>query len=865
MPLRSPKALPNPTLDSSWAAASEAVLIALHSAPTGLTEAAVLELRRRHGLNTMTSRSHRSDAALLWAQVASPMMLMLASAAVVSLAVGSSTDAAIIVAIVVLSVLIGFSQERAAAHAVARLMARVAVNTVVVREGRDRETPIADLVPGDIVRLRAGHLVPADAVLLSSTALHVDEAALTGESLPTEKRAGPVPLDTPLAGRLGSLWFGTHVVSGIATAVIVKTGPETAFGAIAARLNTTPPLSDFQRGISAFGALLVKVTTALVFAIFAANMYFHRPFLESFLFAVALAVGLVPELLPAIVGVTLAAGARRMAKRGVIVKRLAVIENFGSMNVLCSDKTGTLTEGKVRLDGALDVSGAPSTPVLRYAAINAAFETGFSNPIDAALRSALPTPGGVSRLGEVPYDFIRRRLSVLVHDSDSPAPGAVLVTKGALRDVLVVCTQARLPDGGSVPLSSLESSVLERFHAMSEQGLRVLGVATRSMPTATGVAAADEAGMTFEGFLAFADPPRPDAAALVAELRALEIRLQIITGDNAAVATRVARAVGIPSPVVVTGQALHTLSEAALIARIGLVDVFAEVEPNQKERIILAQKKAGNVVGFLGDGINDATALHAADVGISVDSAADVAKEAAEIVLLQHDLGVVLEGVREGRATFANTLKYIYITTSANFGNMLSMAVATLFLPFLPLLPRQILLNNFLSDFPAMTIATDLVDPTQVAKPQRWDVHRIRTFMLVFGAISSVFDLLTFGLLFWLGGSEDTFRTGWFLVSLLTELVILLVMRTHRPFLRSRPSAALLGSTVVVAAFTVALVMLPIGRPFGLVPLSPFLFGMCLAITAGYTGVSEAAKRWFFRRVTGEALAPVAVQTRGRA
>ena len=554
-----------------------------------------------------------------------------------------------------------------------------------------------------------------------------------------------------------------------------------------------------------------------------------------------------------------------MAKRGVIVKRLAVIENFGSMNVLCSDKTGTLTEGKVQLDGALDVSGAPSTPVLRYAAINAAFETGFSNPIDAALRSALPTPGGVSRLGEVPYDFIRRRLSVLVHDSDSPAPGAVLVTKGALRDVLAVCTQARLPDGGSVPLSSLESSLLDRFHAMSEQGLRVLGVATRSMPTATGVAAADEAGMTFEGFLAFADPPRPDAAALVAELRALEIRLQIITGDNAAVATRVARAVGIPSPVVVTGQALHTLSEAALIARIGLVDVFAEVEPNQKERIILAQKKAGNVVGFLGDGINDATALHAADVGISVDSAADVAKEAAEIVLLQHDLGVVLEGVREGRATFANTLKYIYITTSANFGNMLSMAVATLFLPFLPLLPRQILLNNFLSDFPAMTIATDLVDPTQVAKPQRWDVHRIRTFMLVFGAISSVFDLLTFGLLFWLGGSEDTFRTGWFLVSLLTELVILLVMRTHRPFLRSRPSEALLGSTVVVAAFTVALVMLPIGRPFGLVPLSPFLFGVCLAITAGYTGVSEAAKRWFFRRVTGEALAPVAVQTTGRA
>jgi Mg2+-importing ATPase len=645
----------------------------------------------------------------------------------------------------------------------------------------------------------------------------------------------------------------------MATAIIVNTGTATAFGAIAAGLNRTPPPSDFQRGISAFGALLVKVTTALVFAIFAANMYFHRPFLESFLFAVALAVGLVPELLPAIVGVTLAAGARRMAKRGVIVKRLAVIENFGSMNVLCSDKTGTLTEGKVKLDGALDVEGAASTRVLRYAAINAAFESGFSNPIDAALRAALPSPSGVSRLDEVPYDFIRRKLSVLVHEEGGATPGPMLVTKGALKDVLAVCTNAQTPDGGRVPLATLESSLFERFQALSEQGLRVLGVATRAMPGATGVRATDETAMTFEGFLAFADPPRADAAALVAELRALEIRLQIITGDNAAVATRVARAVGLASPVVVTGRELHMLSEAALVARIDRVDVFAEVEPNQKERIILAQKKAGHVVGFLGDGINDATALHTADVGISVDSAADVAKEAAEIVLLQHDLRVVLEGVREGRATFANTLKYIYITTSANFGNMLSMAGATLFLPFLPLLPRQILLNNFLSDFPAMTIATDHVDPAQVAKPQRWDVLRIRNFMFVFGAISSVFDCITFGLLFWLGGSEETFRTGWFLVSLLTELVILLVMRTHQPFLRSRPSPALLGATLAVALLATGLVMLPIGRPFGLVPLSPSLFALCLTITAGYTWVSERAKQWFFHRFSSQS--PAAVGT----
>jgi Mg2+-importing ATPase len=533
-----------------------------------------------------------------------------------------------------------------------------------------------------------------------------------------------------------------------------------------------------------------------------------------------------------------------MAKRGVIVKRLAVIENLGSMNVLCSDKTGTLTEGTVRLEGALDVTGGTSARVLRYAAANAVFESGFLNPIDAALRAAAPDLTGLVRLGEVPYDFLRKRLSVLVEEEGS----SKLITKGALLNVLTVCDDALLPDGQRVPLAEVRAQIDAQFEALSRRGQRVLGIATRPVGNARTVTAGDERGMTFAGFLAFADPPRADAGQLVVALRELGIRLQIITGDNRSVAAMVAKAVGMDAPVVVSGPEHQALSDAALIARIGSVDVFAEVEPNQKERIILAQKKAGNVVGFLGDGINDATALHAADVGISVDSAADVAKEAAEIVLLQHDLGVVIDGVREGRATFANTLKYIYITTSANFGNMLSMAGATLFLPFLPMLPRQILLNNFLSDFPAMTIATDRVDAGQVAKPQRWDVRRIRNFMFVFGAISSVFDFATFGLLFWLGESPDIFRTGWFLVSLFTELVILLVMRTHQPFLKSRPSTALLVSTIAVAAFTLALVTLPIGRPFGLVPLPPMIVAACLLITAGYTAASEGAKRWFFRR-----------------
>lgn len=834
----------NPALDASWSVEPAALLAALGTSPGGLSGEAVLAARRRHGRNALGEGRRHTDAALLWGQVKSPMLVLLLGAAALSFAVGSATDGWIVVGIVTLSVAIGFWQERAAAHAVEALLARVAVNTTVLRDGAEVEVPVADVVPGDIVRLRAGNLVPADAVLLETNALSVEEAALTGESMPSEKRPGPVGVETPLAGRLGSLWFGTHVVSGTATAVVVRTGSGTAFGAIAGRLATQPAASDFERGLAAFGGLLVRVVSVLVVGIFATNMYFERPFLESFLFAVALAVGLVPEMLPAIVSLTLSAGARRMAKRGVIVKRLAVIENFGSMNVLCSDKTGTLTEGTVRLDGTLDVGGAPSARVLRYAAANAVFESGFINPVDAALRAAAPDLSALSRLAEVPYDFVRKRLSVLVEEDGA----SLLITKGALVNILAACTHARLGDGRVVPLAEVQSDVDARFLALSEAGQRVLGLATRPLGGARTLTAADEVGMTFEGFLAFADPLRADAGAVVAALKGLGVRLQIMTGDNRAVAARIARGVGFDAPVVLTGPELHLLSDAALVARCGSVDVFAEVEPNQKERIILAQKKAGNVVGFLGDGINDATALHAADVGISVDSAADVAKEAAEIVLLEHDLGAVLDGVREGRATFANTLKYIYITTSANFGNMLSMAGATLFLPYLPMLPRQILLNNFLSDFPAMTIATDHVDAAQVERPQRWDVVRIRNFMLIFGAISSVFDFLTFGVLWGLGEGPEVFRSGWFLVSLLTELVVLLIMRTHQPFFRSRPSTAMLASTAAVAVATVLLVLLPIGRPFGLVPIPPLLLAACLAITLGYTVASEAAKRWFFRR-----------------
>jgi Mg2+-importing ATPase len=556
-------------------------------------------------------------------------------------------------------------------------------------------------------------------------------------------------------------------------------------------------------------------------------------------------VGLVPELLPAIVGVTLAHGARRMARTHVIVKRLAAIENFGSMDVLCSDKTGTLTEGHVTMEGALDLDGAASDEVLRWAAANASFETGMANPIDAAVCAACKLDlSDLHKLDEVPYDFVRKRLSVLVGRRGEA--GTVLVTKGALDQVLEVCSGARRA-GSTVPLADVRAAIDARFAELSERGLRTLGLAVRELPGPARVGKADERDMTFLGFLAFFDPPKPDIERTIADLRGLGVRLKIVTGDNRRVAAAVARRVGFADPAVLSGPELHTMSDAALVRRAAQIDVFAEVEPNQKERIILALKKAGAVVGYIGDGINDAPALHVADVGISVEGAVDVAKEAAEIVLLKSDLRVLVDGVREGRTTFANTLKYVFITTSANFGNMLSMAGAALFLPFLPLLPKQILLNNFLSDFPAMTIATDRVDPEQVERPRRWDTRAIRTFMLVFGAVSSLFDVLCFGALWWLGADAEHFRSGWFVLSLLTEVLILLVVRTRRPLIRSRPSRAMAIVTAAVAVGSVALLYLPGAHWLGFAALPARYLAAIGALTLGYVAVSEAAKGWFFR------------------
>jgi P-type Mg2+ transporter len=855
-----------------WASPIEAGLAELGTCGDGLTQVEADRRLLQLGPNRTSDIRTLTPLGLLLNQFRSPLVLLLLFAMTLSLFLGETTDGVIVLAIVLGSALLGFWQEFRASNAVARLLAVIQTTVRVLRDGQEIELPHDALVPGDVIVLTAGAAVPADCRILRSTDLFVDESTLTGESYPAEKSACDLPDDTPLAKRSNALFQGSHVVSGTGHALVVGTGAQTVFGTIAEQLRLRPPATEFERGLRHFGGMLIQITMLLVIAIFGINVYLHRPVVDSLLFALALAVGLTPELLPAIVSITLARGAQRMAASHVIVRRLNSIEDFGSMNVLCSDKTGTLTEGVVRLHGAFGVDGDASDRVLQYAVLNATFESGFPNPIDEALRrQPCPDLAGYVKVDEVPYDFIRKRLSVVVERSSaSPdAPRHTMITKGALRNVLEVCVDAETRNGAgpgpSAPIAEVRAALRERFEAYSEQGYRVLGVAVRDVTGDPIINKDDEQQMTFIGFLLLEDPPKADALQAITELEQLGVRVKIITGDNRLVAGKIARQMGLDRPTVLTGEELRRLSETALLRRVDEVDIFAETEPNQKERILAALRKAGNVVGYLGDGINDASALHAADVGISVESAVDVAKEAADIVLLRRDLGVLAEGVRLGRQTFANTLKYVFITTSANFGNMVSMAGASLFLPFLPLLPKQILLNNFLSDVPSMTIATDRVDREQVERPRRWDIRFIRNFMLVFGLVSSVFDYLTFGaLLYLLRATEREFQTGWFVESLMTELFIVLVIRTQRPFFRSRSGTLLLTATLVVAGTTIFLPYTPLGAPFGFVPLPAGFVLLLLAVTGAYLLASELVKGWFFRRFAGRrGDAAAAVRPRG--
>jgi P-type Mg2+ transporter len=826
------------------AASKEALFQRLGSSVAGLTANEARERLARFGANRLKAKSRAAPFTLLLGQFKSPIVLILIGAAILSIFLQDASDAAIILVIVLVSGLLGFWQEHGAANAVAKLRAVVETKVHVLRDGAEVMVSLEEVVPGDVVLLSAGAVIPGDCRLFEAHDLFVNEATLTGETYPVEKTSCVLAPETALARCTNAAFMGTHVVSGSGKALVVHTGRETEFGKVFQSLKLRPPETEFEHGIRRFGYLLAEVTFVLVLAIFAFNVYFHKPVLDSFLFALALAVGLTPQLLPAIISINLSHGARRMAEKKVITKRLAAIENFGSMNVLCSDKTGTITEGKVRVHATLDAQGCESAKVLLYAYLNATNETGFVNPIDEAIReSAAPNCDGWRKLDELPYDFLRKRLSILFEKDGRH----LLITKGALRQILDVCTQAELSDGSLIDIDGARPEVERHWHEFSNQGHRVLGVACRDCGNETAIKRDAEGGMIFLGFIVLSDPPKAGIEKTIRELNELGIALKIITGDNALIAEHVAREVGLKSARILAGQEMRAMSNLALVRRAPDVDVFAEIEPTQKERVIVALKKAGHVVGYLGDGINDATALHAADVGLSVESAVDVAREAADFVLLERDLEVLVDGVREGRRTFANTLKYVFIATSANFGNMFSMAGASLFLPFLPLLPKQILLINLLTDFPEMTIAGDNVDDELVQRPRRWDIGFIRRFMIVFGIVSSVFDYLTFGVLLWLHATVAQFRTGWFIESIVSASLIVLVVRSRRPFFRSRPSKLLTLATGGIVIITALTPYLPFAGVLGFQPMPAHFYPIIALIIFAYIVAAELAKLLFYR------------------
>ena len=825
-----------------------ALLTALGSRPEGLTSAEATLRLKTNGANRLSSQTRTAPLKLLLRQVESPLVLILIFAATVAGVVGEVADAAIIMAIVVLSTALGFSQEYRAGKALDELRGRLALKVQVWRDGKLTQVDAEKIVPGDVIQLSAGNLVPADGVILEARDFLLSQAALTGETFPVEKTAAPSAAKSGLAQQTNVTFQSTSVRSGTAKVLIARTGKTTIFGAIADRLRQAEDETDFERGIRQFGTMLTRIMTIIVTLVLVANLALHRPLLDSLLFSVALAVGITPELLPAIISITMAAGARRMAKAGVIVRRTSAIENLGSIDVLCTDKTGTLTQGVIEMSAATDADGKPSEKVRHLALLNAALETGIANPLDEAIvASAHGELPDMPKVDEVPYDFQRKRLTIVCDVADETQH--LMITKGAVDTVLAACTHVAFSDD-TVPLTDAVRARLDTWvQARGMEGFRMLGIASRKAAPQAHYGRDDETGLTFEGFLQFFDPLKDGIVETLQALRDLGIAVKVITGDSRHVAAHVAQAVGMTGAAL-TGAEVTAMNDEALWHQAELADIFAEIDPQQKERIVRALQHRGHSVAYMGDGINDAPALRAADVGISVDTAVDVARDSADIVLLKRDLGVLLGGIVDGRRTFANTLKYISITTSANFGNMVSMAAATLYLPFLPLTAAQILLNNFLSDFPSLAISTDNVDPEIVARAPRWDIKGIRSYMVVFGLVSTVFDVITFALLkevFQAGAAE--FQSAWFVISLMTELAVVLVLRTRRPAWKSTPGTVLCVSTAVMLVVALAMPSLgPVATWFGLVPLPTSLAVTSILVVVGYIAATELTKHYYFRK-----------------
>lgn len=828
-----------------WSISTTEALEQFHSDINGLTDEEAAIRLKENGENTIKKQKKTSQLIMFLNQFKNPIVIILIIATIISAVTGEWIDASIILLIVLASSVLSFIQEYSASNALEELRAKVQIKTLVMRSGKVIEIPSKELVVGDIIKLSAGSLVPADGLILESLDLSVNQSILTGESLPTEKRAGAISEDTGMKDRENCLYMGTSIQNGSAKVLIVDAGVNTEFGEIAKELTLRPPETEFERGIRHFGYLLTQIMLILTLAVFAINVIFNRPAIDSLLFSVALAVGITPQLLPAIISITLSKGSRTMAKEGVIVRRLNAIENFGSMDILCTDKTGTLTEGVIRIDGATDATGENSDEVFRLAYINASLQTGMANSLDDAISKFQTLDlSNIQKVGEIPFDFNRERLSVIVQDNKE----LMMITKGAINSILNICSHIEIEGSARIKEDAILETTLKHYAEWSSQGIRVLGVSKKIVAPSEKYGIQDEKEMIFMGFILLFDHPKADVKETIDNLTRRGVSLRIITGDNKLIAIHTAGAVGLEVTGVLTGDELRKLSDESLWSKVEATNIFAEVDPNQKERIILAFKKKAHVVGYMGDGINDVPALHSADVSISVDNAADIAKESADLVLMENSLEVLNRGIYLGRTTFGNTLKYIQVTTSANFGNMFSMAGASLFLPFLPLLPKQILLINFLTDFPAITIANDTVDAEILEKPRRWDVKLIRDFMFTFGLISSVFDYITFAvLLIGFKAQEEDFQSSWFIVSILTELLILMVMRTQKPFYKSKPVPLMLYSVILMSVLTLILPYLPFHQFLNIKPIKPAILLSLFAIAALYIITTEIAKHYFYQ------------------
>ena len=829
-----------------WSVTYEKVLEHFKLTKEGLTSKEAAVRLTQYGENSIEAKKKTSGMILFLGQFKNPIIIILIIATLISAATGEWIDASIILLIILGSAILSFLQEYSASNAIEQLRAKVQAKTIVLRDGKSIEIPSTKVVPGDIITLSSGSLIPADGLIMKSLNFFVNQSILTGESLPSEKKATVVGEDSSMEERVNCVFMGTNVHSGSATVLVMETGSNTEFGEIAKKLTLRPPETEFENGVRHFGYLLTKIMLLLTLSVFAINVIFKRPAIDSLLFSVALAVGITPQLLPAIISITLSKGSRSMAKAGVIVRRLTAIENFGGMDVLCTDKTGTLTEGTIRIDGAADFKGQPSDNVFRLAYINAKLQTGMANSLDQTIIDSKELDiSAVKKHGEIPFDFTRERLSVIVQDNNE----SKMIVKGAFSKVLEACTYVQVNETQETIDKTISSEIQRCYEDWSNDGVRVLGVAQKIVSLKEKYLVEDEEDLVFMGFLLLFDHPKADVAETIAELENKGVSLRVITGDNKLVAMHTAKSVGLNVTGVLTGSELMKLSDGALLNKVEMTNLFAEVDPNQKERIILSLKKRGHVVGYMGDGINDVPALHAADVSISVDNAVDVAKESADFVLMENSLNVLNHGIQLGRTTFANTLKYILVTTSANFGNMFSMAGASLFLPFLPLLPKQILMINFLTDFPALNIAKDSVDSEILEAPRRWDINFIKKFMITFGLISSVFDYLTFAILF-IGfkAQQGIFQSGWLTFSVLTELAVLLVMRTQKPFFKSKPAPMLLYSSVVVASITLIIPYIsPINNILTIEPIKPLMLISLIGLIALYVIVTEIAKYYFYK------------------